>query len=141
MKLPVGLDLNPSSANGLETCTEAQIGYRGGGFELPNPMRFTEAAPQCPDGSKLGSVEVSTPLLEAPLTGQVYLAAQEENPFDSLLAIYLVVDDPADRRRRQAARKDRPRPRHGPAHHQLRLQPPAALRRPDDPLHRRRPAV
>ena len=94
VKLPVGLDLNPSSANGLETCTEAQIGYRGGGFELPNPIRFTEADPQCPDGSKLGSVEVKTPLLEAPLTGQVYLAAQEENPFDSLLAIYLVVDDP-----------------------------------------------
>ena len=95
VKLPEGLDLNPSSANGLQTCTEAQIGYKGGNYELPNPMRFSDADPSCPDGSKLGTVEVSTPLLENPLVGQVYLAAQEENPFGSLLAIYLVVDDPA----------------------------------------------
>ena len=138
VKLPEGLDLNPSSANGLQTCTEAQIGYRGSGFDLPNPMRFTEAQPSCPDGSKLGSVEVKTPLLDNPLVGQVYLAAQEENPFGTLLAIYLVVERPPDRRRRQAAGPHRHRPEHGPDHHHLRLQPPAALRRPDDPLPRRR---
>jgi hypothetical protein len=92
--LPQGFDLNPSSANGLEACSEAQIGYRGSGFALPNPLRFTEAQPSCPDGSKLGTVEVKTPLLENPLVGTVYLAAQEENPFGSLLAIYLVVNDP-----------------------------------------------
>jgi hypothetical protein len=91
--LPPGLTLNPSSASGLEGCSEAQIGYMGGYFELPNPMRFDEAAPSCPDGSKLGTVEISTPLLEAPLQGTIYLAAQEENPFGSLIAIYLIIDD------------------------------------------------
>jgi hypothetical protein len=94
IKLPQGLSLNPSSANGLETCTEAQIGYRGKGFAMPNPIRFTNAQPACPDGSKLGTAEIETPLLENPLVGEVFLAAQEENPFGSLLAIYLVVNDP-----------------------------------------------
>jgi hypothetical protein len=94
IKLPEGLSLNPSSANGLEGCSEAQIGYRGKGFEMPNPMRFNEAQPTCPDGSKLGTAEIKTPLLENPLVGTVYLANQEENPFGSLLAIYLVVNDP-----------------------------------------------
>lgn len=91
--LPEGLTLNPSAANGLEACSEAQIGYRGSGFPEPRPMRFSEDAPSCPDASKLGTVEVETPLLDEKLEGTIYLAAQEENPFDSLLALYLVVDD------------------------------------------------
>jgi hypothetical protein len=92
--LPAGLTLNPSSANGLASCSEAQIGLKGTRFPLPNPIRFTEAQPTCPDASKLGTVTVNTPLLEDPLVGEVFLAAQEENPFNSLLAIYLVVNDP-----------------------------------------------
>jgi hypothetical protein len=91
--LPQGLTLNPSSANGLQACSEEQIGYMGPGA-LPNPTRFNESAPSCPDGSKLGTFEVKTPLLEDPIEGTIYLAAQEANPFHSLLAIYLVVDDP-----------------------------------------------
>jgi hypothetical protein len=91
--LPQALSLNASSANGLQACSEEQVGYVGPGA-LPNPTRFNEAAPSCPDGSKLGTFEVKTPLLEDQLEGTVYLAAQEENPFHSLLAIYLVVDDP-----------------------------------------------
>jgi hypothetical protein len=94
IKLPEGMSLNPSSANGLEGCSEAQIGYLGKGFEMPTPIRFNEAQPACPDGSKLGTAEIKTPLLENPLVGEVFLANQEENPFGSLLAIYLVVNDP-----------------------------------------------
>ncbi len=93
VKLPAGLVVNPSSANGLESCSEAQIGYRGNDFSLPNPIRFDEAAPACPDGAKLGTAEIKTPLLENPLQGTVYLAAQGDNPFGSLLALYLVVND------------------------------------------------
>jgi hypothetical protein len=91
--LPEGLSLNPSSANGLEACSEAQIGYLGSGFPSPNPIRFNEAAPSCPDGAKLGTFEISTPLLEEPVEGTIYLASQEENPFHSLIALYLVVDN------------------------------------------------
>lgn len=94
VRFPEGLSLNPSSANGLAACTEAEIGYRGNGFPMPSPIRFTEARPNCPDASKLGSVEIDSPLLDNPLAGTLYLAAQEENPFGSLIAVYLVVDDP-----------------------------------------------
>ncbi|HET7052645.1 MAG TPA: hypothetical protein VFI09_01860 [Solirubrobacterales bacterium] len=92
IELPRGLDLNPSSANGMQACSEAQIGYRGDGFALPNPMRFNDAPPSCPEGSKLGTAEVKTPLLEEALQGTIYLARQEENPFGSLIALYLVVE-------------------------------------------------
>ena len=61
---------------------------------MPNPIRFNEAQPQCPDASKLGTAEIETPLLDNPLVGEIFLASQEANPFGSLLAVYLVVNDP-----------------------------------------------
>jgi hypothetical protein len=90
--LPPGLTLNPSAANGLQACSEAQVGYNGSGFPLPDPIRFDEEPVSCPEASKLGTVEISTPLLDEELEGTVYLAAQEENPFHSLIALYLVVE-------------------------------------------------
>jgi hypothetical protein len=87
--LPAGLVVSPSTLNGLGACSEAQIG-------LASP-----AAPSCPDSSKIGSIEVVTPLLEHPLKGWVYLAqqgnggtGQGSNPFGSLIALYLVVEGP-----------------------------------------------
>jgi hypothetical protein len=91
--LPKGLSVNPSSANGLQSCSEQQVGYMGNGFLSPNPTHFDEAPVTCPDGSKLGTFTISTPLLEEPVEGTIYLAAQEENPFESLIALYLVVED------------------------------------------------
>jgi hypothetical protein len=91
--LPEGLDVNPAQANGLEACSEAQVGYEMGRDPLPlNPTRFDEEPVTCPDASKLGTVEATSPLLEEPLKGTIYLAAQEENPFHSLIGIYLVFD-------------------------------------------------
>ena len=80
--LPVGVSVSPSSANGLDACSSAQIALHGG------------VDPACPDASKIGSVEVTTPLLPRPLDGSVYLAAQGDNPFGSLLAIYIVAHGP-----------------------------------------------
>ncbi|HEU4737920.1 MAG TPA: hypothetical protein VFS54_02430 [Solirubrobacterales bacterium] len=91
--LPVGLTLNPSAAAGLEACSTEQIGYLGGGFPMPNPTRFDMDPVTCPDASKIGTAEIETPLLEDPLAGTVYLAAQNDNPFGSLLAMYLVIED------------------------------------------------
>jgi hypothetical protein len=90
--LPPGLVVNPSSANGLTACTAAQIGLTS--TPGARPVTYTSGAPECPATSKLGTVEVDTPLLDHPLPGSVYLAQPFENPFDSLLAIYITVDDP-----------------------------------------------
>jgi hypothetical protein len=88
--LPLGLTVDPSAASGLAACSEAQIGWLGGSV-----TNFTAAPPTCPEASKVGSVEVLTPLLAKPLVGSVYLATQDENPFHTLLAGYIVIDDPA----------------------------------------------
>ncbi|HWL49354.1 MAG TPA: hypothetical protein VNT92_05710 [Acidimicrobiia bacterium] len=80
--LPEGLVVNPSGANGLAACSSAQIELKG-----PAPAR-------CPDASKIGTVEVETPLLDHTVKGAVYVAAPHDNPFNSLLAIYIAVDDP-----------------------------------------------
>jgi hypothetical protein len=99
IRLPKGVTLNPSAVDGLATCSEAQIGrlYPEAPdtlFPEPNKFHFDKEPNHCPDGSKVGTVEVQTPLLDHPLHGSLYLATERENPFDSLLAVYLVVEDP-----------------------------------------------
>lgn len=80
--LPQGVALNPSAADGLESCSLSQIALEG-----PEPST-------CPEASKVATVEVHTPLLPNPLVGAAYLAAQEANPFGSLVALYVYVEDP-----------------------------------------------
>jgi hypothetical protein len=70
--------VSPAAAAGLVACSPDQIGLHNA------------AEPRCPDASKVGSVEVHTPLLPDPLRGWVYIAQQSNNPFNSLLAIYVV---------------------------------------------------
>jgi len=91
VKLPEGMVLNPSAAGGREACSSAQIG-----LTTPvgaSPIRYREEPQQCPDASKLGTVDVTTPLLDHELPGNVYLAKPFDNPFGSLLAIYLAIED------------------------------------------------
>jgi hypothetical protein len=89
--LPAGLKINPAAANGLQACSEAQVGYsRMDGEEAV----FTEGPASCPEASKLGTVKIHSPLLEEELTGSVFQAAQGANPFGSLLALYVVAEAP-----------------------------------------------
>jgi hypothetical protein len=90
--LPEGLALNPASANGLEGCSSAQVGLTSAVGSTP--VHFSADPAQCPDASKIGTVQVDTPLLDHPLPGAVYVAMPHDNPFDSLLAIYIAVNDP-----------------------------------------------
>jgi hypothetical protein len=95
--LPQGMALNPASANGLEACSAAQIGFEGKreGFDA-----FSNEPAHCPPASRIGTVKVKTPLVDHTLEsgaggdGSVYIATPHENPFNSLLAIYLAVHDP-----------------------------------------------
>lgn len=91
---PAGMALNPAAADGLTACTPAQIGLKTG--VGVTPIHFTSDRPQCPAGSKIGSVEVDTPLLDHPLPGAVYVAQPFQNPFGTLLGAYVVIDDPQD---------------------------------------------
>ncbi len=76
--LPVGVRVSPASADGLAGCNSAQIALNSG------------SEPMCPDTSKLGDVTIDTPLLDVPVTGGIYLATPFDNPFNSLVAVYLV---------------------------------------------------
>ena len=92
--LPAGLAVDPSSADGLQACSESQIGYLPQQSAEAGRPQFTPAPAECPEASKIGTVEVDTPLLGHPLTGGAYVAQQGANPFKSLLALYIAIYDP-----------------------------------------------
>ncbi|HEY2054315.1 MAG TPA: hypothetical protein VGH14_10315 [Solirubrobacterales bacterium] len=97
--LPEGLVLNASSANGLAACTEGQMGYA----PAEGKVRFATSPQTCPDAAKVGTLEAMTPLLKDEmaaggkvphvLPGAIYVAKPFDNPFGSLLAIYLAIED------------------------------------------------
>jgi hypothetical protein len=91
VKLPEGMTVDPSAGDGLQACSEAQVGWNEG---AAGPMKFDSAPEECPEASKIGSLELTTPLIPNKLTGALYLASQDENPSHTLLAAYIVVDDP-----------------------------------------------
>jgi hypothetical protein len=99
---PPGFSVNPSSADGLAACSEGQVGYlnaRGAEEELLFSPTLPE--PFCPNAAKVGTVRIKTPLLPQTLEeGGLYLATPApngeagNNPFNSLIALYMVVKDP-----------------------------------------------
>jgi len=83
--LPEGMSVNPSQAEGLEVCSQVQVARE---------RSFSAAGEGCPEAAKIGSLEVETPLLEGKLLrGSLYVAEPYENPFGSLLALYIVIKD------------------------------------------------
>lgn len=96
--LPEGVTTNPAIASGLAACSLAQY-----------EEQTLAGAGGCPDASKVGTVEVETPLLEEELEaegagqdqmvptvlhGSIYVGKQHDNPFDNLLTIYMVIEEP-----------------------------------------------
>jgi hypothetical protein len=82
--LPEGFSINPSQAEGLNVCSEA---------DLARETAFSEAGAGCPNESKIGTVEVETPLLEETVKGSLYVATPYENPTHSLIALYMVLQN------------------------------------------------
>jgi hypothetical protein len=84
--LPEGMTVNPSVAAGLLACSPAQYAAERVGSGPDEG---------CPQASKVGTVEVETPLLEGELLkGSVFVASQGDNPFGSLIALYMVIKHP-----------------------------------------------
>jgi hypothetical protein len=83
--LPVGMTINPSAGAGLGACSEAQYAAE------------TSSSPVgvgCPPESKIGTVEIETPVLGEKLEGAVYVATPFENKVGSLLGLYIVAKAP-----------------------------------------------
>jgi hypothetical protein len=83
--LPKGMTVNPSQAEGLGVCSEADFA-RETYNSLPNVG--------CPESSKIGSVEAITPVIDRNPTGSLYVAKPYDNPFGSLVALYMVMKIP-----------------------------------------------
>ena len=82
---PEGLTINPSQAEGLATCSQADYARE----------RYDSGPGEgCPEASKIGSVRISTPLLAEQPTGALYVATPYENPTHSLIGLYLIAKVP-----------------------------------------------
>jgi hypothetical protein len=80
---PVGMAINGSAGQGLGACSADQVK-----LETNIPI-------ECSNSSKIGSVEIETPLLKETLKGSVYIAKQGEVE-GSLIGFYLVFDSKKD---------------------------------------------
>jgi hypothetical protein len=109
--LPPGTWVDPSAATGLASCSESQAGFEG--LDPAGTQQFSAEPGACPESSKLGTARIETPLLPNPLTGDVYLAdpapngEEGRNPFNSLVALYLMTEDPVSGVRVKLAGKGR----------------------------------
>jgi hypothetical protein len=84
--LPEGMTINPSQAEGLAVCTEEDLAREKAGSEF---------GAGCPAASKIGTVEVETPLLEGKvLKGSLFVAEPYHNRFGSLIALYMTFKEP-----------------------------------------------
>jgi hypothetical protein len=81
---PKGMSINAAAAEGLEACTLAEVKLQS---NVPH---------ECPEASKVGEIEIDTPLIRETLKGAVYLAAQNDNPFAETIALYMVFSSARD---------------------------------------------
>jgi hypothetical protein len=90
LTLPEGITINPSLGAGLGVCTPAQYAA-----ESASPAPGAGG----PNAAKIGDVLLQSPLFEETVPGSLYLAQPDdpatsapgaENPFNSLLALYII---------------------------------------------------
>jgi len=90
--LPAGMSVNPATLNGMEGCTPSQIGLMDAGAPGSTSMHFAVGEAHCPDASKIGTGIADTPLADEPVKVGLYFATPYENPFHSLMALYVVFE-------------------------------------------------
>jgi hypothetical protein len=86
VELPEGVTVNPSVGAGLGVCSPAQFA-----------AETASSAPGagCPNEAKIGDFTVKSPVVAGVIEeGSIFLAAPFDNPFGSLIAIYLVAKSP-----------------------------------------------
>jgi len=76
--LPEGMTINASGADGLEACSDGQVGLG------------REVVADCPEASKLGTAVITSPALLEPLRGAIY---QRTPAPGNLFRLWLVTDD------------------------------------------------
>jgi hypothetical protein len=69
--LPEGMSINPSAADGLQACDDAQLH-----LDSNTPA-------ECPEGSKIGTVLLHTQLISNPIEGSVYIRTQNSSDPES----------------------------------------------------------
>jgi hypothetical protein len=94
LTLPTGVTINPSVGAGLGVCTPGQY--------ASETDHWTQES-GCPATSKIGDFRLHSPLYREWIAGGIYLAQADdprtsahgaENPFDSLIAVYLIAKSP-----------------------------------------------
>lgn len=80
--MPNGVAINPAGAQGLVGCTDEQVALR------------SLADPACPGASKIGTVEIDTPVLDERMTGSVYLGQPKSQVASSgdMFRLFLVAE-------------------------------------------------
>jgi hypothetical protein len=83
--LPEGMTVNPSESEGLGVCSEADFA-----------RETSSSGPDegCPETSKIGTVSARSPLLSEEAEGSLFIAKPKENPFGTLIALYMTVKVP-----------------------------------------------
>jgi hypothetical protein len=80
---PKGMALNATAGQGLGACTPEQVKLK------------TNDPIECPDSSKVGTIEIETPLIQETLSGNAYIAKQ--GAVDGApIGLYLVFDSKKD---------------------------------------------
>ncbi len=94
LTLPQGVTINPSVGAGLSVCTPAQYASETDHWTSDSG---------CPSTSKIGDFRLHSPLYREWIAGGIYLAQADdprtsakgaENPFDTLVAVYLIAKSP-----------------------------------------------
>jgi hypothetical protein len=83
--LPEGMTVNPSQGEGLVGCSPAAYARE---------QADSRPGEGCPEAAKIGDVQIRTPLLKEEARGSLYVASPHDNPFDSLISLYVVARIP-----------------------------------------------